>query len=497
MRTKITTWQSPLTLISAALIALLLLYSNGFTTLVTHWWNSSDYSHGILLPFITLYLIWLKRLPLANAETSAQPAGVILLLILSIGWLCAKTINIQAIEQLTLIALIPTLVWTLLGNDKTKIILFPLGYLFFAAPVWDLLIVPLQNLTALASFNILRLTNLPILLEEHHISIPAGKFLIAKACGGLRFFIAAAAISSLYAYLNYQSISRRLIFISIALLGATILNWIRVCIIIWIGQLTNMQHPLVEDHNSLGWSLFAVALIPLFYFGAKFKEPTTDEALKANHTQKKSSSLTYTITFAAAILVLSTPPIILYLIDKPAQTTSQSKPLPQPSNINWNPVFIGADNQSTKTFSESGANIHLHISHYSKQTQGAELINELNTIYNKENWRKTDEQSKSLNLAPPLPGSIHELQLEDRRQHKRLIWHWYRVAGITTANATYAKLLELRKLIGNRQGSAIIAMAIDYDDEISTDKARDHLIAFLKKEHLAIESAFNQKLDEK
>jgi len=497
MRNKIATWQSPLTLMSAALIALLLLYSNGFMTLVTHWWNSSDYSHGILLPFITLYLIWLKRLSLANTETSAQPAGVVLLLILSIGWLCAKTINIQAIEQLTLIALIPALVWTLLGNSKTKIILFPLGYLFFAAPLWDILIVPLQNLTALASFNILRLTNLPILLEEHHISIPAGKFLIAKACGGLRFFIAAAAISSLYAYLNYQSISRRLIFIAIALLGATILNWVRVCIIIWIGQLTNMEHPLVEDHNSLGWSLFAVALIPLFYFGAKFKEPATDPAPKPILASKKSSTSAYVITFTFTILVLSAPPAIQYLIDKPSQTISQSSPLPPSSNINWNPVFIGADKQSTNTYSESGKNIHLHISHYSEQTQGAELINELNAIYNKENWRKTGEQRNSLDLAAPLPNSMREIQLEDRRQHKRLIWYWYRVAGITTANPTYAKLLELRKLIGNRQGSAIIAMAIDYDDEISTDKARDHLITFLQKKYPAIESAFNQNHDEK
>jgi len=491
------TRQTPLLLVLTALTSLLLLYSDSLFALINFWWNSSDYSHGILLPFISIYLIWLKKNALAHSQISPNPIGLLCLLILSIGWLSAKTIDIQLVERLALIALFPTLIWALLGNNTTKLILFPLAYLFFAAPAWDFFIIPLQNLTAIASFKLLQLTNLPILLEEHYISIPAGKFLIAKACGGLRFFIAAAAISSLYAYLNYRSLTRQLIFISIALVGAVILNWIRVCIIISIGQLTNMQHPLVNDHNSLGWWLFAGGLLPLFYFGAKFHEPTLKETKPDKIFTKKNSRTSLIISTLTSILIIATAPIILYIADQ-NHTTDTSLVAPAPTatdpwakisvlNNGWAPIFNGVSSQLTQSYQSENSIIDLHISYYSSQSQGSELINELNSLYNQNTWTITSQRTHQLHMSSNEKLEIKELQLKNSQQQKKIIWYWYRISDKNTTNPITAKLLELRKLLGKPQGSAVVALRMAYTD--SSNIARSSLNSFLLKAYPSIKES--------
>ncbi|MCF6324181.1 MAG: EpsI family protein [Gammaproteobacteria bacterium] len=491
------TRQAPLLLVLAALTSLLLLYSDSLLGLINFWWNSSDYNHGILLPFISIYLIWLKRNALAHSQISPHPIGLLLLFILSIGWLSAKTIDIQLVERLALMALFPALIWALLGNNTTKIILFPLTYLFFAAPVWDLFIIPLQNLTAIASFKLLQLTNLPILLEEHYISIPAGKFLIAKACGGLRFFIAAAAISSLYAYLNYRSLTRQLLFVFIALVGAVILNWVRVCIIIWIGQLTNMQHPLVNDHNSLGWWLFAGGLLPLFYFGAKFHEPAPKETKPDKILTKKTARTPLIISTLTSILIIAIAPAILYIADQ-NHTTDTSLVAPAPTaidpwvevsvlNNSWDPIFNGASSQLSQSYQSENSIIDLHISYYARQSQGSELINELNRLYDQNTRTITSQSTQQLRMSSNEILEIKELQLINSQQHTQIIWYWYRISDKNTTNPITAKLLELRKLIGKPHGSAVVALRTTYTD--SSNLARSSLNSFLLKAYPSIKES--------
>lgn len=495
-QTAVPLWQTPIALVSLALSALIILYSDSMLSLIDFWWNSDNYSHGILVLPITLYLIWLKRGALADAGATPQPWGILLLLILSFGWLSAKNLNIQLIEQVILITLFPTLAWALLGSRTTKVILFPLAYLFLAAPIWDFITTPLQNLTAVASFKILQLTGMSILLEEYYITIPAGMFLIEKACGGLRFFIAAAAISSLYAYLNYRSFSRQLMFVTIALLGSIVLNWVRVCIIIWIGQLTNMEHPLVQDHYSLGWWLFAGAMIPLFYFGSKISEPEPDTTSTPPSTKTTRVTKKNTLFAFISIFVLTAAPLSLYLAENNSQQSEKrhiSPPVvPSPwtaslsSNSDWKPVFRGADSQITSAYRMQNSTVYLHISYYSRQTQGAELINELNTLYDDNSWRKTDENVRQLQLKNGESLQIKEIRLQKSNQRTRLIWYWYRVANRNTVTPITAKLLELWKLTGSSPGSALVALATDYDG--SPDAARENLKSFSLDAYPAIEA---------
>ena len=53
--------------ISTALIAVTsFLYYPVLLGLADDWWNDPDYSHGLLIPFISLYFVWGRRVTLQN-----------------------------------------------------------------------------------------------------------------------------------------------------------------------------------------------------------------------------------------------------------------------------------------------------------------------------------------------------------------------------------------------------------------------------------------------
>ena len=56
------------------------LYSEVLRELAFDWWNNPDYSHGLLLPFVTLYLIWQKKEDLAGSPSAPSKYGLMVML---------------------------------------------------------------------------------------------------------------------------------------------------------------------------------------------------------------------------------------------------------------------------------------------------------------------------------------------------------------------------------------------------------------------------------
>jgi len=57
---------------------------------------------------------------------------------------------------------------------------------------------------------------------------------------------------------------------------ALVANWLRVAGIVWIGYLTEMQSEMIQDHYMYGWFVFAIFLIPIFWFDQKLHYANVD-----------------------------------------------------------------------------------------------------------------------------------------------------------------------------------------------------------------------------
>ncbi|MEH6385162.1 MAG: exosortase [Colwellia sp.] len=237
-------------------------------TLWRHGFDDGTYSHAFLIPFISLYLYYLLagtgQLQFRK-KLSLLPTAI---LIISC-YLLFVTTNAQISVGYwgALLAVFITSV-TMLYRFNWYIV-FPAAFLIFIFPFWGVLVPLLQNISIAAVTYMMGFTGVPTYVEAEMITIPAGVFEIAGGCSGLRYMIVSLAIGSLFIFLNIRDTKRAALFLLLTILGALLTNWIRITALILIGEYTNMESSLMEDHNTFGWYLYVPFMILLFYWGNK------------------------------------------------------------------------------------------------------------------------------------------------------------------------------------------------------------------------------------
>ena len=143
----------------------------------------------------------------------------------------------------------------------------------------------------------------------------------------------------------------------------------------------------------------------------------------------------------------------------PAAVAPWSGPLD--GDGDWQPVFLGADGTLLRSYRWREQPVYLYIAYYRRQRQDAKLVSSGNALYDGKRWVYVGEQ----NMTAPLATGRQTLVATrvGSANRKRLIWHWYWIGGKTTTSPYLAKLLEAwDSFSGSRRGSAIVAVAADY-----------------------------------
>jgi exosortase len=97
-----------------------------------------------------------------------------------------------------------------LGWKVARRMTFPLLFLFFAVPFGEFTQPKLMDWTAYFTILGLRLTGIPVYSEGQNLVIPSGSWSVIEACSGVRYLIASVTVGTLFAYLTYHSLRRRL-----------------------------------------------------------------------------------------------------------------------------------------------------------------------------------------------------------------------------------------------------------------------------------------------
>jgi len=311
------------------------------TTLWRHSFDDGTYSHAFLIPFISLYLYY----ELAESgklqfrkEFSIIPSTLLLLSC----YLLFVTSNAQISIGYwsSFLAVLITSV-SMLYRFNWHVV-FPAAFLVFIFPFWGILVPILQSISVAAVTYMMSFTGVPTYVEAEIITIPAGVFEIADGCSGLRYMIVSLAISSLFVFLNIKETKRAALFLSIAILGALLTNWIRITALILIGEYTNMESSLMEDHNTFGWYLYVPFMVLLFKWGERLsciKLKSNERNNQEDNNNKTSSSL---LIYILAVLTISS--ISLKMLFSPSIVTLHDKQLtvkqPHPHILFYSSVEI-------------------------------------------------------------------------------------------------------------------------------------------------------------
>ena len=109
-----------------------------------------------------------------------------------------------------------------------------------------------------------------VLREGTTFAIPTGRWSVIEECSGINYLIASVAIGTLYAYLTFRSLTRRLAFIALSVAVPLVANGVRVYLIVIAAHLSNNSFGAGVDHLVLGWVLYGAVLLALFWIGSRF-----------------------------------------------------------------------------------------------------------------------------------------------------------------------------------------------------------------------------------
>ena len=266
----------------APLVLLAALWFVLWWQLSGEWSINEQYSYGWFVPFLALFLFWLRwadrpmegRAPSRpNFGTARRPSlqvlawiflGIPALLILlplrlfeignpdwrPLGWLHAT-----AVTTLTLLY-----IWYAGGTPWLRHFAFPILFVFVAVPwvtpVEAPIVQGLMRVVAAIAAQAATLLGIPTQLEGNLIRIPNGLVDINNACSGVRSLQTSLMIGLLFGELKRLSIVRRVALVAGAIVIAFIANCGRALFLVWIAATRNIA-AVGHWHNLAGYSIVA------------------------------------------------------------------------------------------------------------------------------------------------------------------------------------------------------------------------------------------------
>ena len=254
-----------------ALVAVgLPIYWLGFQSLFAAW-ITPEYSHGPLIPLISLYL-FLRELRQAkpvdpDARVNRAPGIAVIFLGLMIG-IFGNLVNIPDIVTYGLIVWIGGIVLTGFGWDRGKTHQLPVLHLIFMLPLpqfiyWKLTIF-LQLVSSELGVWFIQLAGVPVFLEGNVIDLGVYKLQVAEACSGLRYLFPILSFSYLFAILYRGPFWHKVVMFLMAAPLTVFMNSFRIGM---IGILVN-SYGIGQAEGFLhffeGWVIFGACIALLF-----------------------------------------------------------------------------------------------------------------------------------------------------------------------------------------------------------------------------------------
>jgi exosortase A len=496
-------WQHALLAMLILSVWILFLYRDTVVGMVTIWSRSDTFAHGFLVPPIVLWLVWRQRETIATQTPRPAPAVFVPVGFAALLWLLGDLVAINAVTQLSLVLLLVLVVPAVMGMPITRLILFPLGFLFFSVPVGEFMLPQLMEWTADFTVMALRLSGIPVYREGLQFVIPSGNWSVVEACSGVRYLIASLTVGTLFAYINYQSLARRILFVIVSILVPVIANWLRAYMIVMLGHYSGNTIAVGFDHLVYGWVFFGVVIMLMFFIGSRWAEPDR-LALSADDrvvTRLSCHSL-YLWLFTASFAALAAlPNITLWALERSEGPATVSIVAPARLSFGWSaidvenamlePAFHNPSAYINRSYVNHGEVVGMYLGYYRNQNYDRKLVTSGNVLVvsNDPRWKQVASGKSSVILGGEpvtlLAAELRGIETIFRPTDSRLITRKiYWVNGTLISSDYLAKIYgAIYRLMGRGDDSAVI---IIYAENESPERTGAVLDAFLATNYVSI-----------
>lgn len=253
-------WRSVSVRLLMAWAALFVLTFADWSRMAHQWWNIDTYSHILLIPPIIAWLVWNRRYELARLVPREWAPGLGWLGLGLTIWLSGRGLEINLIAQGGAVMAFQGAALAVFGLRAGVLLAFPIVYGFFLVPFGDEIIPPLQFVTAEIATALTIASGIATVVDGININTPAGLFIVAEECSGVKFLIAMVALGTLVAHTCFSSWNRRILLMLACVIVPILANGVRAWATIFIAQYVGAEAAGSFDHIVYGWVFFGIVI---------------------------------------------------------------------------------------------------------------------------------------------------------------------------------------------------------------------------------------------
>ena len=471
------------------LVFIAILYSDVLKKLALDWWNDPNYSHGFLIPFISIYWIWSQRKSLQSAQANPSALGLPVLFISGILYIVGHITGELFTQRLSFVIMLAGLALIWRGKAQWRVLWAPVLYLVFMIPlpyiVYNSIAFPLKLLATKISVSTLQYLNQSIYSEGNIVFLPNTTLEVADACSGIRSLMSVLALSIIIAKYTQHDWPGRFLLVGLSIPVVIFMNILR---IVGTGLMAAKDPDLSTgfSHTFSGEIIFLAGIVLLLGIAMLLakrgrRKVRTDvsecpaEQLSCNFVSTVSTGRWWPKWAALAILFLT---VLVNLSATQVEATPLSRPLDSlPDRIGefvavadreMNPSVVanlGVDQYIMRGYrSPSGYTLWLYIGYFEEQKQGA-MIHSPKHCYPGSGWGALSGEIIKIKV----PDSNNTIEINQyvlsKGENQQLVFYWYQSRGRVTANEYSDRLYMLfDSLTEKRSDGALIRISGPADD---------------------------------
>jgi len=216
--------------------AMAYFYSTTLEQLTSRWMSDAGWSHGFVVPLISLYFIRNRWDILERLEPKGSLLGAVVLGIGVCGQVLFRATGLEHMSLLSMPLILFGVVLFIFGWEYLKVLWLPIGFLIFALPppqtLYVKLTMPMQEIAAELGVQLLPLFGADAVRHGTIIDLTFGhevkQLNVEQACSGMRLLVAFFALAVALGYSTNRPMWQKVTLAVCALPIAILCNGLRV-----------------------------------------------------------------------------------------------------------------------------------------------------------------------------------------------------------------------------------------------------------------------------
>lgn len=492
--------------VSVIAVCLLLTFDAAIGRLLVKW-ESEEYSHGYMIPFVAFYLFWLRARRLDELDPVGSWAGLAVLVVGFLLFVAGTLSAIFEISQFGMILCIWGLVLAAVGYRGVLVLRAPLIYMLFMVPlpqfIENQLTAGLQLISSQLGVAVIRAAGLSVYLEGNVIDLGSYQLQVAEACSGMRYMFPLMSFGFLCAVLmRGRWWQRGVIFLSTVPI-TILMNSFRIGIIGILVNYYGIEQAEGFLHDFEGWVIFmscvAILFAQIWIFARmenqKFLQifgldvPVLPDLMQlVSHARPNVKVLTGTVMVVAVAITASTytrPPVLIP-VHAPMQTFPmrigdwEGRDAPPEAQII---AELAVSDYVSAVYRRpaDGLPVLLWIAYYDSQAQGSSVHSPRSCLPGG-GWQMESVDEYTVPNVRADGGALRvNRAIISMGEERQLVYYWFAQRGRNITNEFAVKWYIFRdSLLMNRSDGALVRLTTPVAAASRVPEADERLQRFMR-----------------